>query len=263
MPQVSRRTLLFGSGASVAASTVGACVPQQPISGSVAAVPSAPPPEPVLEQQARGTAMHEGQVVGSAAYGPVPGEPFPVPAAPLSRINPAFLRTRVAYASSHKPGTIVADPAARYLYFVEEGGRAMRYGVGVGKEGFAWSGTAVIHDKQEWPDWYPPKEMIQRRPDLRPQLTEPQSGIGVPGGPSNPHGGACHVPVARQQGHAVSHPRHQRAQDHRHERLLGLHPHDQSGCHRPLRADCDGDECCRPINPVSSHRMRIWPKALA
>jgi lipoprotein-anchoring transpeptidase ErfK/SrfK len=44
----------------------------------------------------------------------------------------------------------------------------MRYGVGVGKEGFAWSGTAVIHDKQEWPDWYPPKEMIQRRPDLHP-----------------------------------------------------------------------------------------------
>src|SRR3954451_17701728 len=55
---------------------------------------------------------------------------------------------------------------SRYVYFVEEGGRAMRYGVGAGKEGFAWSGTAVIHDKQEWPDWYPPKEMIQRRPDF-------------------------------------------------------------------------------------------------
>src|SRR4051812_5993764 len=114
-------------------------------------------------------------------------ERFPVPAAPLSRINPAFLRARVAYASNEKPGTIVVDPGSRYLYFVEEGGRAMRYGVGVRKEGFAWSGTAVIHDKQEWPDWYPPKEMIQRRPDLRPQLTELQSGIGVPGGPSNPH----------------------------------------------------------------------------
>ena len=118
----------------------------------------------------------------------MPGERFPVPAAPLSRINPAFLGARVAYASRNKPGTIIIDPAARYLYFVEEGRRAMRYGVGVGKEGFAWSGTAVVHDKQEWPDWYPPKEMIQRRPDLRPQLTELQSGIGVPGGPANPLG---------------------------------------------------------------------------
>ena len=88
----------------------------------------------------------------------------------MSRINPAFLRAQIAYASKDKPGTIVIDPGARYLYFVEEGERAMRYGVGVGKEGFAWSGTAVIHDKQEWPDWYPPKEMIQRRPDLRGQL---------------------------------------------------------------------------------------------
>ena len=60
----------------------------------------------------------------------------------------------------------------------------MGYGVGVGNEGFAWWGKAVVHDKQEWPDWYPPKEMIQRRPDLRGQLTELQSGIGVPGGPS-------------------------------------------------------------------------------
>ena len=64
----------------------------------------------------------------------------------------------------------------------------MGYGVGVGNEGFAWWGKAVVHDKQEWPDWYPPKEMIQRRPDLRGQLTELQSGIGVPGGPSNPLG---------------------------------------------------------------------------
>jgi lipoprotein-anchoring transpeptidase ErfK/SrfK len=141
----------------------------------------------VPEQRARAAVVEE-PVVGTAAYGPVPGERFPVPAAPLSRINPAFLRARVAYASNEKPGTIVVDPGSRYLYFVEEGGRAMRYGVGVGKEGFAWSGTAVIHDKQEWPDWYPPKEMIQRRPDLRPQLSELQSGIGVPGGPSNPLG---------------------------------------------------------------------------
>ena len=190
MVQVSRRTLLLGSTTTAFATSLGACVPQQPVGASVgspAVLANAPPPEPEVGEQAV-VASDERQVMGRAAYGPVPGERFPVPAAPLSRINPAFLRARVAYASSDKPGTIVIDPAARYLYFVEEGRRAMRYGVGVGKEGFAWSGTAVIHDKQEWPDWYPPKEMIQRRPDLRPQLTELQSGIGVPGGPSNPLG---------------------------------------------------------------------------
>jgi len=190
MLQVSRRTLLVGSTATAFATSLGACVPQQPVGarvGSAAVLADAPPPEAEVGEQAV-VAIDERQVMGRAAYGPVPGERFPVPAAPLSRINPAFLRARVAYASSNKPGTIVIDPATRCLYFVEEGGRAMRYGVGVGKEGFAWSGTAVIHDKQEWPDWYPPKEMIQRRPDLRPQLTELQSGIGVPGGPANPLG---------------------------------------------------------------------------
>jgi lipoprotein-anchoring transpeptidase ErfK/SrfK len=58
--------------------------------------------------------------------------------------------------------------------------------VSVGKQGFGWSGTAEIHFKREWPDWYPPKEMIARRPDLRPTLTNLQSGIGMPGGPRNP-----------------------------------------------------------------------------
>jgi lipoprotein-anchoring transpeptidase ErfK/SrfK len=186
MQQVSRRAILVGSGASFLGTTFGGCVPQQPVGASVGPVAGTPSPE-VLEQEA-GAAVLGDPIIGTAAYGPVPGERFPVPAAPLSRINPAFLRARVAYASNAKPGTIVVDPGSRYLYFVEEGGRAMRYGVGVGKEGFAWSGTAVIHDKQEWPDWYPPKEMIQRRPDLRPQLSELQSGIGVPGGPSNPLG---------------------------------------------------------------------------
>ena len=190
MVQVSRRALLLGGTTTAFATSLGACVPQQPVGasvGSAAVLANAPPPEAEVGEQAA-VASDEPQVMGRAAYGPVPGERFPVPAAPLSRINPSFLRARVAYASRNKPGTIIIDPAARYLYFVEEGRRAMRYGVGVGKEGFAWSGTAVIHDKQEWPDWYPPKEMIQRRPDLRPQLTELQSGIGVPGGPANPLG---------------------------------------------------------------------------
>jgi lipoprotein-anchoring transpeptidase ErfK/SrfK len=123
-----------------------------------------------------------------AAYGPVRGEPFPVPAVRLSDVQPGYLRQAVSYPTNEPPGTIIVDPASRYLYAVEGGGRAMRYGIGVGRQGFAWSGTATIRDKQEWPDWYPPKEMLQRQPELMRSMSQLQSGIGMPGGPSNPLG---------------------------------------------------------------------------
>ncbi len=126
--------------------------------------------------------------VGPAGdYGPV-ADKFPVQAFDTSKINPAYLRREVPYTTTEPPGTIIVDPREHFLYYVLPGGRAMRYGVGVGKEGFGWSGTATINSKQEWPDWYPPKEMIERRPDIKPQLTQLQSGVGVPGGLSNPLG---------------------------------------------------------------------------
>jgi lipoprotein-anchoring transpeptidase ErfK/SrfK len=106
----------------------------------------------------------------------------------LSEIGAQYLRTAVIYRTSEAPGTIVIDPQNHYLYFVEGGGQAIRYGVGVGREGFGWSGVATIQDKQEWPDWYPPKEMIQRQPELRRQMSELQGGLGMPGGPGNPLG---------------------------------------------------------------------------
>jgi lipoprotein-anchoring transpeptidase ErfK/SrfK len=123
-----------------------------------------------------------------ALYGPVRGEPFPIPAAPLGRINPSYLRARVAVRTREAPGTIIVDPRSRYLYLVEGNGTALRYGVGVGRQGFAWSGTATINSKQAWPDWYPPKEMIERQPELKRSLMQLQSGIGMPGGPRNPLG---------------------------------------------------------------------------
>ena len=124
----------------------------------------------------------------SALYAPVRGERFPIPAVELSDINPEYLRKAVSYPTREQPGTIVIDPQNRFLYLVLGDGRAIRYGVGVGREGFGWSGTATIHDKREWPDWYPPKEMIQRQPELRRQVSELQGGLGVPGGPRNPLG---------------------------------------------------------------------------
>lgn len=103
-------------------------------------------------------------------------------------IDPAFRRMLVDYDSREAAGTIVVDPASHFLYAVRGDGKAMRYGVGTGVEGAAWSGTAVIKFKREWPDWYPTKEMLTRRPDIEPMLKDLQSGRGIPGGPDNPLG---------------------------------------------------------------------------
>lgn len=102
--------------------------------------------------------------------------------------DPAFARKVVTYPSPDPPGTIVVDPGSHFLYLVQGGGQAVRYGVGVGAEGFAWSGVATIHSKQEWPDWYPPTEMLARKPELKEHMVQLRSGIGMPGGPDNPIG---------------------------------------------------------------------------
>jgi lipoprotein-anchoring transpeptidase ErfK/SrfK len=108
---------------------------------------------------------------------------------PVSReADPAFARTAVAYPSREKPGTIVVDPGSHFLYLVQGSGQAIRYGVGVGSEGFGWSGLAMVHNKQEWPDWYPPAEMLARKPELLQHMSRLQSGTGMPGGPDNPIG---------------------------------------------------------------------------
>jgi lipoprotein-anchoring transpeptidase ErfK/SrfK len=101
--------------------------------------------------------------------------------APRSRgaIDPRFRRQEVDYAGPHRPGTIVIDTAQRFLFLVLPNGRALRYGVGVGREGFSWRGEQTISRMAEWPDWRPPPEMLARRPDL-PRF--------MPGGPSNPMG---------------------------------------------------------------------------
>jgi lipoprotein-anchoring transpeptidase ErfK/SrfK len=124
----------------------------------------------------------------AAVYGPVGGERFSIAAVRLSEVDPAYLRKAIYYPTGEAPGTIVIDPHHHFLYFVEGGGQALRYGVGVGREGFGWSGVATIRNKQEWPDWYPPKEMLARQPEIMRSMSELQSGIGMHGGPGNPLG---------------------------------------------------------------------------
>jgi lipoprotein-anchoring transpeptidase ErfK/SrfK len=111
--------------------------------------------------------------------------PRPAPAArtPAQRtIAPKFLPTTIDYATEHEPGTVVIDPAEKFLYLVKQDGKARRYGIGVGREGFGWSGTTHVGRKAQWPTWTPPREMIKRQPWLA-----KYSG-GMPGGPNNPLG---------------------------------------------------------------------------
>ena len=83
-----------------------------------------------------------------------------------SALRSDFRRQVVDYRTSEAPGTIIVDTPNTYLYLVMPGGKAMRYGIGVGREGFAWSGTKTVERKAEWPDWTPPPEMIARAPYL-------------------------------------------------------------------------------------------------
>ena len=96
-------------------------------------------------------------------------------------MDPRYFKRVVDYDGPEKPGTIIIDTPNRFLFLVEEDGRATRYGIGVGRPGFTWAGVKHITQKREWPDWRPPEEMLRRRPDLPTFMA---------GGPNNPLG-AC------------------------------------------------------------------------
>lgn len=100
-------------------------------------------------------------------------------AAPQDELAPRLQRQIVSYSSREAPGTVIIDTPNTVLYYVLGGGRAIRYGVGVGREGFTWAGVKNVSRKAEWPDWVPPPEMIARQPYL-PRF--------VAGGPGNPLG---------------------------------------------------------------------------
>ncbi|MCC6778053.1 MAG: L,D-transpeptidase [Hyphomicrobiales bacterium] len=106
-------------------------------------------------------------------------QPGYIPNASEEQLAPQLQRQLVLYRSSEAPGTIIVHTSERFLYVVQPGGRALRYGIGVGREGFQWQGLLQITRKQEWPDWTPPPEMIERQPYL-PRF--------MAGGPGNPMG---------------------------------------------------------------------------
>ncbi|MCP8895748.1 L,D-transpeptidase [Shinella daejeonensis] len=116
-------------------------------------------------------------------YGPQPDERFPLPAMDIRKVDPKYFRQVVPYQTAEPPGTIVIDTQNRFLYLVQEGGMAMRYGIGVGKAGLEFEGTARVGRKAEWPRWTPTQNMIAREPERY----GPLAG-GMEPGPTNPLG---------------------------------------------------------------------------
>lgn len=118
----------------------------------------------------------------AAAATPALAEKYPISRGDVLRVPAKFRRRRVRIDAPYEPGAIVVDTRNKYLYLVEGGGRAMRYGIGVGRQGFSWSGTAVIKRKAKWPTWTPPAAMVARD-DFAAEWAD-----GMPGGPRNPLG---------------------------------------------------------------------------
>lgn len=166
MKSIMSRRRFVGAGVSLAGLALAGCntVPEKPRPSSLAAVLDADFAE---------------------NYGARPGEQFPLSAIDPKTLAPELRRRRVDYQSAEKPGSVVVDTATFYLYLVEPGGTAMRYGVGLGRQGFEWSGRARIAWKQPWPKWTPPDTMIAREPEL--EKWSLRNG-GMPPGPDNPLG---------------------------------------------------------------------------
>lgn len=189
----------------------------------------------------------------SDVYMAYPGERFSVPAVSSGDIDPHYLRQTVEFGRKQSPGSIVVDPASYHLYFIESPGVATRYGVGVGREGFGWSGAAKINMKRDWPDWVPPQEMIERDPKYERRLKGRPAVWEYSAAPRTRwEHGPCTCSIRRRPW--ISHPWHPRAVYSRDQRFVGLRADYQSRYHPPLRARRTGDA------GYSARRRGVCPK---
>ncbi|WP_425487194.1 L,D-transpeptidase [Nitratireductor arenosus] len=149
---MTRRSLLSGAAAGAASFALASCT-------TTSGIPPANKPKEDVEL---------GSAFGSYAtmYAPITDGGFDVPAVPIDKMERRYLRRLVPDPTGERPGTVVVDTSGHFLYLVRENGQAIRYGVGLGRAGFEWSGRAVIQWKRKWPKWTPPDEMIARKPEL-------------------------------------------------------------------------------------------------
>lgn len=162
---LGRRQFLAGA-ATLSALALAGCATTAPPKVAAVAAPVRHPVPPEVQMM----------------YGPVYDEEFPLRAADMSLVDPIYWRQEVIDPTGEKPGTVIVDTPNRFLYHVGQDGMATRYGVGIGRDGYAWSGRAHIAYKKKWPTWTPPSEMIGRQPELE------QYRRGMPPGIDNPLG---------------------------------------------------------------------------
>jgi lipoprotein-anchoring transpeptidase ErfK/SrfK len=172
-PMLTRRAALLGLGA--AALTATGC-------SNTLDMPSLN-----LDEMATGSirpqiSIDAGVTRPELMYAAMTDEQFQVPEIPFKKVDAKFRRQIVVDPTGEAPGTIVVQSQDRFLYWVQEGGDALRYGVGIGKAGFEWNGRAEIQYTKKWPTWTPPKEMIARKPEVG------KWAAGQPGGLDNPLG---------------------------------------------------------------------------
>lgn len=165
--RLNRRAFLGASALGAASVALSACT-----TTDVAPPPVVAPPPPSDSAFGAAESMYAARV----------DEGYQLPAIPISKLDPKFVRQIVDDPTGEKPGTIVVDTSEHFLYLVRDGGKAIRYGVSLGKAGFGWTGTAVVQARKKWPVWTPPPEMIQRRPELA------KYKDGMPPGPQSPLG---------------------------------------------------------------------------
>ena len=149
--------------------------------------------------------------------------------APKAEIPTDFERYEVEYKTSEPVGSIIVDTHSHYLYFIQPGGKAIRYGVATGQDAMGWTGRAYVGPMQEWPRWMPPKDMLERWPHLQPTA----DAGGLPGGPDNPLGSRAlylwqNGKDSMYRIHGTNEPKNQPG------RIVGLHPHARHRCDRPL-----------------------------
>jgi lipoprotein-anchoring transpeptidase ErfK/SrfK len=137
-------------------------------------------PDPAMIEAGLMEAPQPKLVAG--VYGPSQDGEFPLAAVPVEKVPAQYQRASVFFPTDEATGTIIINPADKYLYLVTGKNQAMRYGIAVGKAGFEWAGTAQITGRKNWPTWTPPPEMIERKPELS------KWEKGQPGGPDNPLG---------------------------------------------------------------------------
>lgn len=152
---LSRRGFLNLAAAGAASAALSACTTARGGDQIVEAPQIAPP-----------VSAEPGFGDYASMYASVVDEGYEVPGIPVKKVPAQFRRQIVADPTGERPGTLVVDTSTHHLYLVREGGEAIRYGVGLGRAGFAWSGRAVIQWKRKWPKWTPPDEMIGRQPEL-------------------------------------------------------------------------------------------------